>query len=324
MHSPCLRDVTNFKKTKISKYSSNLVHYTTPVAVESLVKNESYFRLSNVNNMNDPEEGKTLLKFLQENKIKGISRDYPLSTFYEDIDGIDIQTTFVGSFLRDEDKLYLWRTYGKDSGKEDAKGMCIVVDSEYFEKRPYNNFDSLKSIDIKNPDSICEMRRSIGGIPKKRKFDKIENSNQKFMPVIYDVIYTNKKGLTEIKKFLKKIKPHLENLEEIALKNNGRYSGLISAVVRSIMDEVLYLIKSDNYEEENESRILVTCGINNSKIKYNEDTGFPYRLYIEIEKPFKEYIEKIVLGPKVDDCARWKLYLNREGIKVKESKCNYR
>ncbi|MBB6067563.1 DUF2971 domain-containing protein [Methanococcus maripaludis] len=274
--------------------------------------------------MNDPEEGKTLLKFLQENKIKGISRDYPLSTFYEDIDGIDIQTTFVGSFLRDEDKLYLWRTYGKDSGKEDAKGMCIVVDSEYFEKRPYNNFDSLKSIDIKNPDSICEMRRSIGGIPKKRKFDKIENSNQKFMPVIYDVIYTNKKGLTEIKKFLKKIKPHLENLEEIALKNNGRYSGLISAVVRSIMDEVLYLIKSDNYEEENESRILVTCGINNSKIKYNEDTGFPYRLYIEIEKPFKEYIEKIVLGPKVDDCARWKLYLNREGIKVKESKCNYR
>lgn len=297
---PILELVKNFKEKQSSMHKYSFMHYTKPGSLESLVKNKTHFRLSNVNNMNDPEEGKTLLKYLKENKIDGICEKYPLNDFYDDIDGIDFQTTFVGSFLKEEDNLYLWRTYGKDSKKEEAKGMCICIKNKFFQRWTKNSCNSLRDYDEKN-------------------------NNQPFSPIIYDVLYCTEKDLNEkIVPLLKDIETYLSKLKQISSEDNGKHRSIISTIVRSIMDEVLYLIKSSNYKEEKESRVLVTCGINHPKIKYDTEGDFPYKLYLEIEKPFLEHIEKIVLGPRVEDCDRWKLYLNREGIPVKESNCSYR
>jgi tetratricopeptide (TPR) repeat protein len=319
---PVLKEVIEFKDKRISKNSSNLVHYTTPDAVRNLIKKDSHFRLSNVKYMNDPEEGEILLKNLKENKVKEIAEkhgldregnkkidfgnEYPLQCFYDEIEGIDFQTTFIGSFLEQDDNLYLWRTYGRDSKKEEGKGMCVSISSKFFDKKPHITFDSLSSTD---PELNINKN----------------NNDMGFSPVIYDIIYDSEECIKKIIiPFLKDIEEYLHKLKDLSRDQGGKYKALVSTAVRAILDEVLYLVKSKNYQEEKESRILVTCGINHPKIKYNEDTGFPYKLYIEIEKPFREYIEKIVLGPCVDDCGRWKLYLNREGIKVKESNCKYR
>ncbi|MBB6495986.1 tetratricopeptide repeat protein [Methanococcus maripaludis] len=319
---PVLKEVMDFKDKRISKNSSNLVHYTTPDAIRNLIKKDSHFRLSNVKYMNDPEEGEILLKNLKGNKIKEIAEkkgldryddkkidfgnEYPLQCFYDEIDGIDFQTTFIGSFLKQDDNLYLWRTYGRDSKKEEGKGMCVSISSKFFDKKPQITFDSLSS-----KDSGVNINKN--------------NEDMGFSPVIYDIIYDSEESIEKIIiPFLKDIEGYLHKLKDLSLEQNGKYKALISTAVRAIMDEILYLVKSKNYQEEKESRILVTCGINHPKIKYNEDMGFPYKLYIEIEKPFREYIEKIVLGPCIEDCGRWKLYLNREGIKVKESNCKYR
>ncbi|MBB6067910.1 tetratricopeptide repeat protein [Methanococcus maripaludis] len=315
---PILDYVNAFKKTLVSTSilnGSNLVHYTNPEAVKALIMPESYFRLSNIKYMNDPEEGKTLLKRIQENKIEGINVDYPLRYFYGLNEGIDFQTTFVGSFLEEEDNLYLWRTYGKDNANEEANGMSIVLKNEYFEKIPNNNFYSLKHHFKKEVHKQDDLWDIIWGAEK--YFDN------RFSPVIYDVLYLDTNGSNKIKQLLQEIYAYLNELKNMASKN-AEYTGIISTVVRSVLDEILFLIKSEHYREEKENRILITCGIDDSRIKEDSKTDYPHKLYIEIEKPFREYIAKIVLGPRVEDTDKWKLYLNRKKICVKESECNYR
>ena len=128
----------------------------------------------------------------------------------------------------------------------------------------------------------------------------------------------------------------LEKLKELKklVKEILKIDKTIKTAIRSLLDEIRYLVKSKYYREEKECRVVKVYNLKFHKDKIKLDTNqTPPRLYIEIEKDLRDYIEEIILGPRVENKEHWELYLeylktkNPEKygkIKIKTSKCNFR
>lgn len=102
-----------------------VTHYTTLSALKELVFNDSKFRLSEGNFLNDSSEGRELFNFLDpENQI------FP-TILNDDISRME--KPFIGSFVvdRNKDDLNMWRFYGKEKGVE-ANGCSITIDKSKF------------------------------------------------------------------------------------------------------------------------------------------------------------------------------------------------
>ncbi|WP_211204167.1 hypothetical protein [Methanocaldococcus fervens] len=104
--------------------------------------------------MNDPEEGRTFLRMITNEKfgfnslkyIYEIEHEFEIQNFREDNEF----QVFIGSFVVDDyegNNLFLWRTYGKDENKEEAKGVCIGIKKDFFDK--YGYLEISKNIDLK-------------------------------------------------------------------------------------------------------------------------------------------------------------------------------
>ncbi|MBP2201349.1 tetratricopeptide (TPR) repeat protein, partial [Methanococcus voltae] len=328
------------KNKQLRKLSptKNIVQYTKPRVIKSLIKNDrefekSYVRLYNTGYMNDPEEGKILIKGLNsifensEELLKIIEED---KTPY---------TSFVGSFLPKKDNLYLWRTYGKSNEGEEAGGVNIVFNDKLFDQNDKLYTPQVKDL-YKNICIISSDEATHSNI-------KLNKKNKESADVIhynlYNVIYTTENQIKdylsasptknggEFQKFLKSIKEPLQNIYQILKKldeSNNSKSEEISNYIRTILNDVSYLVKSTDYKEEEEIRVLVTLGIKDKAIKLHNSDEFPERMYINIEKSlndkanqYNRYIKQITLGPKLKDKIRWKLYFNRKNIKLEESNC---
>lgn len=69
--------------------------------------------------MNDPEEGETIFKYLQDPEIEDAFREASLS---------QNSNIYLGSFLSafHKDELIMWRTYGRDENGTDGGGCSFV------------------------------------------------------------------------------------------------------------------------------------------------------------------------------------------------------
>jgi hypothetical protein len=77
----------------------------------------------------------------------------------------------------------------------------------------------------------------------------------------------------------------------------------IARTVRTIVSELLYLYKSEEYSSEREVRMLSALHISNPALKRDE-LRTPSRLYIETPPLlFETTGSKIIIGPKVDNKA---------------------
>ena len=108
----------------------------------------------------------------------------------------------------------------------------------------------------------------------------------------------------------------------------------INKIIYRFLTEIRYLFKSSDYAFENELRViqyaLPSSNIKDNLVKVDDNGGLslPRRLYIESNKPVRQYISKIYLGPKVPNPQIW-MYLettmkmkgyNKMELKISETK----
>ncbi|ACV23963.1 hypothetical protein [Methanocaldococcus fervens] len=108
----------------------------------------------------------------------------------------------------------------------------------------------------------------------------------------------------------------------------------IRLLIKSLLDDIRYLVKSKYYKEENECRIVKVYNLTFHKDKIKLDTkNTPPKLYVEIRKDLGDYIKEIIFGPRLENKEHWELYLeylknkNPEKygkIEIKYSNCNFR
>lgn len=262
--------VAEIKKIlRINKDS--ITHYTSLSAMKKLILAEnSKLWISEGNFMNDSSEGTELFSFLYgEDKSIEMEKYMP--------------KPFIGSFVPKymNDDLNMWRFYGKEDGVE-AKGCAIVLSTQEFIE------------DIKN--SLSNEKN------KEARIDDESDIN------FYRVVYLKHKSFNfKIPKLEKDKFEEFNNKINILKEKVTSYSGANKISLEEHLNNIAFLFKRDDYENENEVR-LVMSGIEFEKkfyIENKEDKSInPPLVYIELE-PIKKIVEQITLGPKVDKANEW-------------------
>ena len=279
-------------------------------------KNE--MRLYNIQYLNDPQEGQPLL----EQAENGFNE---LLTFYSNVEtkepkaealieplplrGLDF-SVYVGSFTLKTDRLDLWRAYGND-----GDGYCIVT--------PFADFEP-----------------STNSIHKGNKDQKSHQTEQPRFPdtvqrKLYKVFYEEKElkeTINQIRPFIEKIAKHRDLSAKKTKAKGIRFPETyekINLTVREILSELLYLYKNDQYQSEEEVRIISPQPISSKNLHLDEQT--PAKLYVKTEPFLFHRNSKIILGPKVSDPVQISLELKKRldqnrfrDVDIEISKIKYR
>jgi tetratricopeptide (TPR) repeat protein len=290
-----------------------VVHYTSLEVATIFVKTADVkMRYSNAIYMNDPMEGKVLIEFLNDKEIRSA---------YENGERRNGNTVYLGSFLpatddgsdeSNEDKLLMWRTYGKDRVKGEAAGCSVVISSDFFRKNgQLNNFND------KNGLSDAEAENTKNAVFKSNDTQELltvfyvkkepKNDLQKIVAVNADVIEA----------LINKLKMKLKGLLDIraGYPAEGAFYRMIDNTVFNRLSQITYLFKSADYSFENEVRIIINMPKDLGFVKsmtQDEPGKPPKRFYIESENFVLPHIKKIYLGPRVDNHQQWSLFLDYE------------
>lgn len=124
-------------------------------------KNYPKLRLSNARQMNDPNEGYTLFKFIGIEKNDLPKTDYDASQFFF------ASMTQTGNGQQLDDSLPMWKQYG-----DDAKGINLTYHSEYIKSLIDEGIEIYKVCYDLEEDSLVEEIKSI-----KSAFDKIKEND---------------------------------------------------------------------------------------------------------------------------------------------------
>lgn len=251
-----------------------VTHYTTLSALKELVFNESKFRLSEGNFLNDPSEGREFFNFLNsEQQIFPIPLNSDLLTGAK---------PFIGSFVVDSDKddLNMWRFYGKENGIE-ASGCSITVDKSELIN------DVIDSID-KDDEGYNSLRDDID---------------------FFYMAYYDKEGdtfLTSESVDRNKLLELLTELRDLLQSKYNDFTEEEKKIVEEDLISIAFLFKNIIYKNEQEVRIL-TNGAPFKKII--DIKSIPHKVYIELI-PIKRHIEQIQFGPRSEDVLEWSASLN--------------
>lgn len=247
-----------------------ITHYTSLSVLKNLIFDDSKFRISEGNFMNDPSEGKEFFKFM----------NYWPDTFHKANSSIKSVSPkpFIGSFVTKgkRNDLNMWRFYGKEKGEE-AKGCAITLRTEEF----IENIENYLSNE-KNKEARLDNESDI-------KFYQVayvvHNGTTKFY-----ISNPDKRGkLNGLMNELKvKVKPYKEGSNRTLFLERD-------------LNSIAFLFKNEAYKNEDEVR-LVMNGIEFKK-EYYMDVSSP-RVYIELVS-IKDIVSQIILGPKVDKGSEW-------------------
>ncbi|WGE76196.1 tetratricopeptide repeat protein [Actinobacillus equuli] len=297
----CIDDILNLLRINNSS-EVHIAHYTRPSTLFKLLPNEfskdgkqnifSRFRLSSINGVNDPTEGKILSQYLGINELE------------------DSYITFISCFTFNHDSLNQFRLYGKENNKE-VTGVSVVFDgSKFFEQ------SSKKSIALDYSSKLLkELNDLQEGIEKeKRLVDKLP---------LYRCIYIDpesgylslarREGITF---YREDIKGQLEEYDSNLLDDTKKIIVLIENVkmtvseildnisteidtdeVHKIISEIIlplrYLVKHVAFKEEQECRMVYVSPLDNPKIILDTEYN---QTYVEYAVPVKESIHRVYLS----------------------------
>ena len=121
------------------KFQEMVSHYTNLDVLNKIISIdketgifvEKKFRLSNVIHMNDPEEGKILYDYFNNDELDTKCRNEMIYLPYH-------LFSFVGGY-NSIDNLSMWRTYGKTK-QNDADGVSISFKTNIFDYEDINNY----------------------------------------------------------------------------------------------------------------------------------------------------------------------------------------
>lgn len=267
-------------------------------------------RQYHVDYMNDPKEGHRLLDFNKENEKATVASQILKALFEKEYQNYQqncqnnhalLPSVFICSLTLDSDRLDLWRAYGND-----GDGYCLTFDFDgrqqirsnevIFHRENQDVFYAADSADakenLKQPKSAGEQAPNIAP------------------PVLYQIRYADKDIIATLEKLhepliaLQKLRAELESDE---LREE------LDACIASMLLELLYLYKDEQYANEHEVRAVRMLPLNDARIRSDERT--PGRLYIETNPFLFTTNSTITVGPKVpgkDQLAalwnlRWRL-----------------
>jgi tetratricopeptide (TPR) repeat protein len=275
-----------------------ITHYTSLSTMKELILTDTCkFWIFEGNFMNDPSEGREFFSFLYSDDKRTKEETKEMETF--------VPKHFIGSFVIKEknNDLNMWRFYGKEDGVE-AKGCSITLNRQGFIE------------DIKN--SLSNEKN------KEARIDDESDVN------FYRVVYMLHQELTGFKFSI----PNSDQTEDLKGKMKDlkdkvkKYKGNNRISVQEYLNDIAFLFKRADYENENEVR-LVMNGIEFEKKFFEEkkeDKSInPPRVYIELE-PIRKKVKQITLGPKVEKANEWAsalYYSYKKEDKVPEIKISH-
>ena len=206
--------------------------YTTLYALRSLAE-QSPFRLSNGAYMNDPEEGETFLEIMRDDhKISVKDCFYKKNLSYP-------SPAYIGSFTKvtpggaePKDKLFLWRTYGKQD-TEEAAGACLIFEyngAKFCRGTPTKNWLYASTHNGRHVSTEIQNPRFTGWFYRNDKGDMSEELSQE---------------LSQLSEALKQIEAHV--LREVNDKGEQ-----LRGFACELLDSIRFLFKKDHYKEEQE------------------------------------------------------------------------
>ena len=305
--------VQKIKKQLVIKNPSEMMfgHYTSGKVLQILLQQtgkvnysiQSHSRLSNVNYMNDPSEGKVLDQFLQMD-----------STFQQ----LSLKPSpwFLMSLTTAIDKLSMWSQYG-----DRAEGVCLVLNSDDFSKVVFSSDIEWLTIS-KNSNNDEE--------------EDISRETTKIKDFIYRIGYLSTQS--DVDAVLKPEYNTCLDEEEIEVINNSLLAlkekvegidkvkeSILYEKVDECLEEIRYLFKSADYSYESELRVLKYMPLepDNPKIKIDNSGEFA-KLYIERDNPIQ--ISEVIFGPKFQNPENVTplLYLLDKNIEFRQSDISYR
>lgn len=273
------------------------------------LENVNKYRLSIMNSgyMNDPNEGCVFYDILRSHEEKS-------SNIYDILIGnldkkvrrqYNNSLVFLKSFSSKIDKLTMWSEYG-DKGK----GCCIVVDGETFR--------------------ACNIKLILLN-EQYNTFKKIDDEYN-----LYNVIYWNSlennfivngEENIEVKRVLEKILSNIVTISDKynAIKNINLEESHVVNIIKDLLSRLCYLIKYDEYQDENEVRLIIKRDCHGEKkddIVKIEDGKEKLRSMLYIHYPLKTIIKEVILGPKVVDSDSYAPFILMKLSDI-NNKCDY-
>lgn len=277
-------------------------HYTTIETANSLIFNNSPFRLHSVTTANDPKEGYPLLNYL----------DFTGKYSH------NIYQAFVGSFTFNPDSLNQFRLYGKKKNIE-GSGIGLEVSYDYFADDIRINNSLIAPDKMLNNKTKLSIFRCIYLDPISKR---IISLGHKEACIFYRENIGEEKSVVDkkVNDYLSKIE-HIKNQVEELLENlyntiqdyyynnklNMGEQEEIIRIVPLLLIHLRYLVKHYDFKEEQECRIIqVEPLINNSKIKISPDYSRMFIEYWPFSHSSKCYLKKIYFGPKTTNFELFK------------------
>ena len=306
-------------------------HYREKNVFEKLINSEencnAFLRLTSISKANDPQEGEILKNLLSVNTGKNMNMKEI------DKDCLVLQT----SFIKYTNSLTMFRLYGKESEKE-GTGICFVFNKSFFDTevfstaspaQPLGNIISYEEDYKENNIRKLTFENSKELQLIYSKLSPAIKPKDKSLPLYFVLYYDNEKNeliYNPTDSVYKNEVINLKNLfnenikydnENLNITDNIKYilkkifiilKGLESEELKiayKLLINIRYLIKHSAFFEEQELRLIQLTKNNYGKVLFDENIN---RLYLNYEIPIfeKDYLKKIIIGPKVKESSTLK------------------
>ena len=274
----------------VPQIKTSIGHYTKLENIKYLVKppqEAGKLRLYNSAYMNDPEEGKELLRFLSDKELNLL-----------DLCKINDSNIYLSCFTTEIDNLPMWSMYGND-----GNGCCLVFKKDFFDFS-YDEWSDESLIGLSRLNSsnylyrVCYLSSSTE-----------ELSIDRFPQDKPDLI-------SDISNCLARLTFHIKELQK---NQSNRNRNTIDSFLTFALDQIRYLFKDIAYEHEHELRLIKYS----ENPELDTESWIVPKLYIELPKSL-EY-QKVILGPKVLHSNQIKPYLfyTKKVKAVEQSEINF-
>ena len=309
----------NIRSEHLLGEETALSHFTGWKALESMLPvnaageataYRNVLRQYHVDYMNDPKEGHRLLDFNKENEKATAASQILKALFEKEYQHYQrhcqnnhalLPSVFICSLTLDSDRLDLWRAYGND-----GDGYCLTFD--------FDGSQQARSREVvlhrENQDVFYAADSADAKENPKQSKSANEHAPNITPPVLYKIRYADE----DIISTLEKLHEPLIALQKLRAKlESDELREELDACIASMLLELLYLYKDEQYANEHEVRAVRMLPLNDSRIR--SDERIPGRLYIETNPFLFTTNSSITVGPKVpgkDQLAalwnlRWRL-----------------
>lgn len=313
-----------------------VAHYTRKAVLNTLLQEGrvSPFKLVSVQKANDPSEGTILPKVF----------GYDFSTQK----GKKQFGAFTACFTFHPAQLNQFRLYGKEA-QEEGTGLSLTFGQSFFLQGEITSKDMIPSEISFSNESSGESGK--GQDSRMKTPDRQEKSLQKKLPLLR-VIYFDKelkeivhvaapnlsrylkspspekttseriedfykeeqKRLGEIRTLWEDLKTAVDNFSPESLKETKITKEETDALKTAILLPLRYLVKDAAFQEEEECRLIRIERLSNKEVMPLSEE-FPYVLalpYPSKETPVTGFIEKVYLGPRLNEAGSYAEWLEGE------------